>query len=193
MIGMLASVVGAYYYLRIIKIMWFDEPVGGFQPMAGELRLVLGLSGIFVLFYVLIGGLSGRWLALLPRPSSDGMGFQLAPTANAQGFRLEAHQAVGSTNAMALERAMAGDPASSGSSPRSRTAVAAGAAACGRRRKAISPRPCSRFSITICIMRRRSASLPAWRLQMRWMRWRPMPVFPSVSMAAVGRASSASS
>jgi NADH-quinone oxidoreductase subunit N len=38
--------------------MWFDEPVGAFQPMAGELRLVLGLSGAFVLFYVLpwIGG-----------------------------------------------------------------------------------------------------------------------------------------
>ncbi|AWC23452.1 NADH-quinone oxidoreductase subunit N [Aminobacter sp. MSH1] len=59
-IGMLASVVGAYYYLRIIKIMWFDEPVGGFQPMAGELRLVLGLSGAFVLFYVLIGGPVGQ-------------------------------------------------------------------------------------------------------------------------------------
>ncbi len=55
-IGVLASVVGAYYYLRVIKIMWFDEPVGGFLPMAGELRLVLGLSGAFVLFYVLIGG-----------------------------------------------------------------------------------------------------------------------------------------
>lgn len=58
-IGVLCSVVGAYYYLRIIKIMWFDEPVGGgFQPMAGELRLVLGASGAFVLFYVLpwIGG-----------------------------------------------------------------------------------------------------------------------------------------
>ena len=54
-IGVLASVVGAYYYLRIIKIMWFDEPVGGFVPMTGELRLVLGLSGIFVAFYMLIG------------------------------------------------------------------------------------------------------------------------------------------
>ena len=59
-IGVLASVVGAYYYLRIIKIMWFDEPAGGFQPMAGELRLVLGLSGSFVLFYVLIGGPIGE-------------------------------------------------------------------------------------------------------------------------------------
>jgi len=55
-IGVLASVVGAYYYLRIIKIMWFDEPVGGFQPMAGELRAVLALSGAFVLFYVFFAG-----------------------------------------------------------------------------------------------------------------------------------------
>lgn len=59
-IGMLASVVGAYYYLRIIKVMWFDQPVGGFAPMAGELKLVLGLSGAFVLFYVLIGGPIGQ-------------------------------------------------------------------------------------------------------------------------------------
>lgn len=54
-IGMLASVVGAYYYLRIIKIMWFDQPAGGFAPMAGELKLVLGVTGAFVLFYALIG------------------------------------------------------------------------------------------------------------------------------------------
>lgn len=55
-IGVLASVVGAYYYLRIIKIMWFDQPAGGFLPMAGELRLVLGLSGLLVLFYAVVGG-----------------------------------------------------------------------------------------------------------------------------------------
>jgi NADH-quinone oxidoreductase subunit N len=54
-IGVVTSVIGAYYYLRIIKVMWFDEPVGGFVPMAGELRLVLGASGAFVLFYTLIG------------------------------------------------------------------------------------------------------------------------------------------
>jgi len=60
-IGVLASVVGAYYYLRIIKIMWFDEPIGAFSPMASELRLVLGVSGALVLLYVLpaIGGWLG--------------------------------------------------------------------------------------------------------------------------------------
>ena len=55
-IGVLASVVGAYYYLRIVKIMWFDEPAGEFVPVAGELQLVFGLSGLFTLGYVLIGG-----------------------------------------------------------------------------------------------------------------------------------------
>src|SRR5204863_1760747 len=43
-IGVLASVVGAYYYLAIVKIMYFDEPAPRFEPMAAELRAVLVLS-----------------------------------------------------------------------------------------------------------------------------------------------------
>lgn len=55
-IGVVASVVGAFYYLRIIKIMWFDEPADAFVPMAGELKLVLTASGAFILFYGLFAG-----------------------------------------------------------------------------------------------------------------------------------------
>jgi NADH-quinone oxidoreductase subunit N len=55
-IGVLASVVGAYYYLRVIKLMWFDEAKGEFARPSGVLRLVYGLSGLFVAAYVLIGG-----------------------------------------------------------------------------------------------------------------------------------------
>ncbi|SMD05987.1 NADH-quinone oxidoreductase subunit NuoN [Rhizobium sp. RU36D] len=55
-IGVLASVIGAYYYLRIIKIMWFDEPKSEFTRIPGELRLFFGLSGLFVTAYVLFGG-----------------------------------------------------------------------------------------------------------------------------------------
>ncbi len=55
-IGVLASVVGAFYYLRIVKIMYFDEPAGGFEPLSGELRLVLGASGAFVILFVLFAG-----------------------------------------------------------------------------------------------------------------------------------------
>lgn len=58
-IGVLASVVGAYYYLRIIKIMYFDEPAGSFQPMSPELRVVLGVSGAFILLFVFIAGQIG--------------------------------------------------------------------------------------------------------------------------------------
>ncbi|WP_075996414.1 NADH-quinone oxidoreductase subunit NuoN [Salaquimonas pukyongi] len=59
-IGVLASVVGAYYYIRIIKVMWFDEAEGAiaekFVPLASELKLVLAVSFVFVaLFYVFAG------------------------------------------------------------------------------------------------------------------------------------------
>ena len=50
-IGVLLSVVGAYYYLRIVKIMYFDAPAERFEPMPGLLAVVLGVSGLFILFY----------------------------------------------------------------------------------------------------------------------------------------------
>jgi len=50
-IGVIASVVGAYYYLTIIKIMYFDEPVERFGPMHGELKFVVGVTGLFNLLF----------------------------------------------------------------------------------------------------------------------------------------------
>ena len=50
-IGVLSSVVGAYYYLRIVKIMYFDEPAAVFEPMSRELSTVLGACGVLVLVY----------------------------------------------------------------------------------------------------------------------------------------------
>ena len=56
-IGVLASVVGLYYYLRIVKTMWFDEPEESFVPMAMELRVVLGIAAVFIFpVYLLVGG-----------------------------------------------------------------------------------------------------------------------------------------
>jgi NADH-quinone oxidoreductase subunit N len=66
-IGVLASVVGAYYYLRIVKIMYFDEPVEGFEPMPIELRAVLGVSGAFVLLFVFFAGQIGEATATAAR------------------------------------------------------------------------------------------------------------------------------
>ena len=51
-IGVLTSVVGAYYYLAIVKLMYFDEPAAGFQRMPVLLRLVLGVAGLInILFF----------------------------------------------------------------------------------------------------------------------------------------------
>jgi NADH-quinone oxidoreductase subunit N len=57
-IGVLSSVVGAYYYIRIIKMIWFDEAANAekYVPMATELKLVLGVSVLFIsLFYLFAG------------------------------------------------------------------------------------------------------------------------------------------
>jgi NADH-quinone oxidoreductase subunit N len=54
--GVLASVVGAYYYLRIVKVMYFDEPRAAFDAMAPPVKAVFALSGLFVFFYVLVPG-----------------------------------------------------------------------------------------------------------------------------------------
>lgn len=48
-IGVVASVIGAYYYLRIVKTMFFDEPAGSWandaQPVESGL---IALSALFV-------------------------------------------------------------------------------------------------------------------------------------------------
>jgi NADH-quinone oxidoreductase subunit N len=50
-IGVLASVVGAYYYLLIVKVMYFDEPAPGLAPMRTELGAVLAVTGLFVILF----------------------------------------------------------------------------------------------------------------------------------------------
>jgi NADH-quinone oxidoreductase subunit N len=51
--GVVASVVGAYYYLRIVKLMYFDAPAAPFEPrMERGLGLLLVGSTVFNLFFV---------------------------------------------------------------------------------------------------------------------------------------------
>jgi NADH-quinone oxidoreductase subunit N len=50
-IGVLTSVVGAYYYLLIVKVMYFDEPLAKLDPMRVELRTVLAVTGLFNLLF----------------------------------------------------------------------------------------------------------------------------------------------
>ena len=51
-IGVLASVVGAYYYVRIVKIMFFDEPREKFASIQPKAGLVMGVMGLYILLYV---------------------------------------------------------------------------------------------------------------------------------------------
>jgi NADH-quinone oxidoreductase subunit N len=52
-IGVITSVVGGYYYLMIVKTMYFDEPAKPFEPMPYELKAVLAVTGLFnLLFFV---------------------------------------------------------------------------------------------------------------------------------------------
>jgi NADH-quinone oxidoreductase subunit N len=53
-IGVVTSVIGAYYYLRLVKVMYFDEPAGSYEPMGPGLRIVLGLSSVVVLLFWLV-------------------------------------------------------------------------------------------------------------------------------------------
>ena len=55
-VGVLTSVVGAFYYLTIIKVMYFDEPAGQIEPMRIELRTVLAVAGIFNIFFFVYPG-----------------------------------------------------------------------------------------------------------------------------------------
>ena len=55
-IGVLTSVVGAYYYLSIVKVMYFDEPLAKLDPMRVELRTVLAVAGLFNIFFFVYPG-----------------------------------------------------------------------------------------------------------------------------------------
>ena len=52
-VGVLTSVVGAFYYLRVIKVMYFDKPEPAFDPRAPSISFVGGV-GVLVtsLFFV---------------------------------------------------------------------------------------------------------------------------------------------
>ena len=50
-IGVLTSVIGAFYYLRVIKVMYFDEGGEAFDPRPTSLSVVAATTGLFTLFF----------------------------------------------------------------------------------------------------------------------------------------------
>jgi len=51
LVGVVFSIVGAFYYLRIVKLMYFDKPAGDSPPLAASLesQIVLSINGLLVL------------------------------------------------------------------------------------------------------------------------------------------------
>ncbi|MBF0424871.1 MAG: NADH-quinone oxidoreductase subunit NuoN [Magnetococcales bacterium] len=61
LVGVLASAVAAFYYLRIVKILYFEQPEAAFQmPVGGFSGLVIAVSALLVLVW---GVQPGRLLA----------------------------------------------------------------------------------------------------------------------------------
>jgi NADH-quinone oxidoreductase subunit N len=55
--GFIASVVGAYYYLRIVKIMYFDEPAPAFdRDMGRGLGTIMAVASLFSVLLVFVPG-----------------------------------------------------------------------------------------------------------------------------------------
>jgi NADH-quinone oxidoreductase subunit N len=64
-IGVVTSVVSAYYYVRVIKVMYFDEAVGGaFDRVDGSLKIVLlGSVAVVVIGILFINPLQSSAMA----------------------------------------------------------------------------------------------------------------------------------
>lgn len=63
-LGVLASVISAFYYLRIVKIMYFDEAADPFdRPAGSSLRVIMWAAAILVTFFI-----------VYPSPLMDGAG-----------------------------------------------------------------------------------------------------------------------
>ncbi|MDR1826814.1 MAG: NADH-quinone oxidoreductase subunit NuoN [Methylobacteriaceae bacterium] len=55
-VGVLTSVVSAFYYLRIVKIMYFDEPHQDFETMPVTLKVILAASNVVIVLGVVFMG-----------------------------------------------------------------------------------------------------------------------------------------
>ncbi len=68
-VGYVASVIGAYYYLRVVKTMYFDDPAPAFAPM--DNRLEGGLIAFAAVFVSPLGYLAipliGSWTVVAAR------------------------------------------------------------------------------------------------------------------------------
>ena len=66
MVAVVFSVVGLFYYLRIVKLMYFDEPGEPTLVVANPLRLVISVNALSVLVVGLFPGALPRLVSSPP-------------------------------------------------------------------------------------------------------------------------------
>ncbi len=55
-IGVVTSIIGAFYYLRVIKVMYFDTGTPTFDEVPGGVRLVMGVGALVTGLFVFLPG-----------------------------------------------------------------------------------------------------------------------------------------
>ena len=63
-IALIASVISAFYYIRVIKTMWFDEPTREFIRAPRITRIIAIISVLLVLPVLILPGISGAAIGL---------------------------------------------------------------------------------------------------------------------------------
>ena len=142
-IGVLASAVGAYYYLRIVKLMYFDEAARPFDAPTTAPRYVLGVAAAVLILGVFVPRRSrqrrdgGGQIAVLRRCWLKARARRRVATRSRAGASSASPFSTRPARRPSAGRSPA-IPAACGSSPTVRQPAAAGTAATGARRPAIS-------------------------------------------------------
>jgi len=63
-LALLASVISAFYYIRVIKTMWFDEPTREFTRAPRTTRIIAILAVLLVVPVLILPGISGAGISL---------------------------------------------------------------------------------------------------------------------------------
>lgn len=72
-VGVFFSIIGAYYYLRIVKIMYFDEPVDSSGLEASQdMKLVLSVNGLAIVFLGILPGALMAMCVIVTLPYASG-------------------------------------------------------------------------------------------------------------------------
>ncbi|WP_370930803.1 NADH-quinone oxidoreductase subunit NuoN [Bartonella sp. DGB1] len=71
LIGIFASVIAAFYYLRFIKIIWADPEVNVIAPMCLSSKLILYSSALLLTSYIIYGG----YFYLIAEYAATGLSF----------------------------------------------------------------------------------------------------------------------